>query len=190
MDTKSLTRNFVYSPENSLEVVVINNSEGDYDGYLELNAVIKILSSFVGKNGSTVWANASPSHKLIKNNKHYLHVFGLFKYLQNYNLNNKIHSKEYYTLKKIITDLLSGTQNKTFDPLCEVKTQLCAVQESLNEAISLLNVHVNDSSSQNVNQIKEFVNELQCEHNKKINFITDTILENLKNIKDLMCLNK
>lgn len=102
MDTKSLTRNFVYSPENSLEVVVINNSEGDYDGYLELNAVIKILSSFVGKNGSTVWANASPSHKLIKNNKHYLHVFGLFKYLQNYNLNNKIHSKEYYTLKKLL----------------------------------------------------------------------------------------
>ncbi|AAA66759.1 viral capsid protein [Autographa californica nucleopolyhedrovirus] len=190
----SNTRNFMYSPDSSLEVVIITNSDGDHDGYLELTAAAKVMSPFLSNGSSAVWTNAAPSHKLIKNNKNYIHVFGLFKYLSNYNLNNKKRPKEYYTLKSIISDLLMGAQGKVFDPLCEVKTQLCAIQESLNEAISILNVHSNDAAANppapDINKLQELIQDLQSEYNKKITFTTDTILENLKNIKDLMCLNK
>nr|AIS92845.1 P24 capsid protein [Bombyx mori nucleopolyhedrovirus]WRK23367.1 p24 [Bombyx mori nucleopolyhedrovirus] len=187
----SNTHNFMYSPDNNLEVVIITNSDGDHDGYLELTAAAKIMSPFISNGGSTVWTNAAPSHKLIKNNKNYIHVFGLFKYLSNYNLNNKNRPKEYYVLKSIISDLLMGAQGKVFDPLCEVKTQLCAIQESLNEAISTLNVHAAaNSPAPDINKLQDMIQDLQSEYNKKITFTTDTILENLKNIKDLMCLNK
>ena len=83
----SNTRNFMYSPDSSLEVVIITNSDGDHDGYLELTAAAKVMSPFLSNGSSAVWTNAAPSHKLIKNNKNYIHVFGLFKYLSNYNLN-------------------------------------------------------------------------------------------------------
>ncbi|AGA16278.1 p24 protein [Thysanoplusia orichalcea nucleopolyhedrovirus] len=188
-------RNFKYAPDSSLEVLIITNSDGDHDGYLELTAAAKIMSPFLS-NGSAIWTSAAPSHKLIKNNKNYIHVFGLFKYLSNYNLNNKKHHKEYYTLKSIISDLLIGVQSKVFDPMCEIKTQIIAIQDQLNQVVLLLNDNNNSSNAidcsnaSDVSKLQDLIQDLQCEYNKKITFTTDTILENLKNIRDLMCLNK
>ncbi|ABL76050.1 p24 [Maruca vitrata nucleopolyhedrovirus] len=189
-DTQSVsdTLNFSYSPDSNLEVVIITNSDGDHDGYLELTAAAKLMLPFLSNGGSAVWTNAAPSHKLIKNNKNYIHVFGLFKYLSNYNLNNKKRPKEYYILKSIISDLLTGAQNKAFNPMCEIKTQLCAIHEGVNETISILKV--DDPPVSEINKFQGLIQDLQLEYNKKITFTTDTILENLKNIKDLMCMNK
>nr|AFS51901.1 DekiORF23 [Dendrolimus kikuchii nucleopolyhedrovirus] len=190
---------FTYPPDNSLEVVIITNTAGDHDGYLELSAAVKLFAFFLNNNNSSMlWANVAPSHKLIKNNKKYVHVFSLFKYLCNYNLNAKTHPREYYTIKSVICDLLSGAQGKQFDPMCEIKTQLCAIQQSLNEAIGVLNEHVAEASSPPLSQslqediikTQDLIQALHTEHKTNIKFTTETILENIKNIKDLMCLNK
>ena len=186
------TKKFNYLPDNSLEVVIITNSTNDHDGYLELTAAIKLMSPFLS-NASALWTNAASSHKLTKNNKNYIHVFSLFKYLSNYNLNNKKHPPEYYNIKMIICDLLMGVQSKSFDPLCEIKTQLCAIQESLNETIGTLNNHAtttNVVAPNNVDKLQEIVQNLHMECVNKMTFNTETILENIKNIKDLVCLAK
>ncbi|AKN81030.1 P24 [Lonomia obliqua multiple nucleopolyhedrovirus] len=191
------TQNFNYSPNKTLEVVIITNSAGDHDGYLELTAATKIMSPFLSNNNnnsSALWTSVAPSHKLMKNNKNYIHVFSLFKHLSNYNLNNKNHPPEYYTVKSLICDLLMGMQSKQLDPLCEIKTQLCAIQESLNESIVILNNHV---TANNTNISLDFANKLQetikTQHLDSINkltFGTETILESIKTIKDIMCLSK
>ncbi|AAK85678.1 P24 [Epiphyas postvittana nucleopolyhedrovirus] len=182
-------RTFTYAPDNNLEVIIITNSPNDYDGYLELNGAAKLLAPFLHKSAAALWTNAAPSHKLIRNNKNYLHVFGLFKYLQNYNLHVKSHHPvEYYTIKSIICDLLMGAQSKIFDPLCEIKTQLCAIQESLNEAIITLNNHAANPAP--VGESRELIESLHADYSNKLTFATDTILDNVKSIKDLVCLNK
>lgn len=184
---------FKYSPQDSFEVVIITNAVGDHDGYLELAAAVKLITPFV-PNSSVLWTNAPSSHKLVKGGKNYIHVFSLFKYLSNYNLNNKSHPSEYYTAKSVISDLLLGVQSKAFDPFCEIKTQLCAIQESLNEAIVTLNNHTSESidtaASADVLKLQELFQNIHAEYDKKLTFTTDTILENIKNVKDLLCLNK
>lgn len=181
------TRTFSYAPDSSFEVILITNSPHDHDGYLELGAAARLLAPFQ-KNISAVWSGAAPSHKLIRNNKNYLHVFGLFKYLQNYNLNTPAHPPQYHTIKAVIGDLMTGAQNTAFDPLCEIKTQLCAIQESLNEACATLNAHA--SSSGAPGDAREAVEALHSEYSKRLTFATDTILEHVKSLKDLVCLNK
>ncbi|AUR45057.1 P24 caspid protein [Spilosoma obliqua nucleopolyhedrosis virus] len=193
-DPNSLdTRTFTYAPDNSFEVVIITNAPHDHDGYLELGAAACLLAGFQ-KNVTALWlwTNAAPSHKLIKNNKNYLHVFGLFKCLQNYNLNTKTHPSEYYTIKSIICDLMMGVQCNAFDPLCEIKTQLCVIQESLNEAIETLNKHAaaQPAPIASCEEARELAETLHSEYSKKLTFATDTILDNVKSIKDLVCLNK
>ncbi|AGR56916.1 P24 [Choristoneura occidentalis alphabaculovirus] len=182
------TRTFDYASDSSFEVIIITNAPHDYDGYIELGAAARLLAPFQ-KNISALWTNAAPSHKLTRNNKNYLHVFGLFKYLQNYNLNTKKHPPEYYTIKSVICDLMMGSQGKTFDPLCEIKTQLCAIQESLNEAIVTLNGHAAADPAPRT-EARELVESLHSEYSKKLTFATDTILDHVKSIKDLVCLNK
>lgn len=183
-------RAFNYAPDASFEVIIITNAPNDHDGYLELNAAARLLAPFQ-KNISALWTNAAPSHRLVRNNKNYLHVFGLFKYLQNYNFNAKPHPPEYYTVKSVICDLIAGAQGKTFDPLCEIKTQLCAIQESLNEAIVTLNSHATAEPAPGAPcDARELVETLHSEYSKKLTFATDTILDNVKSIKDLVCLNK
>ncbi|AFY62836.1 viral capsid protein [Samia ricini nucleopolyhedrovirus] len=184
------TRTFSYAPDSSLEVVIITNAPNDHDGYLELSGAARLLAPLLQKGTSGLWAGAAPSHKLIRNNKNYLHVFGLFKYLQNYNLNANAHPPEYFTIKAIICDLLLGVQSKTFDPLCEIKTQLCAIQESLNEAIVTLNSHAAADPGALNEATRELADALHAEYSKKLTFATDTILDHVKSIKDLVCLNK
>ncbi|QBC76008.1 capsid protein [Neophasia sp. alphabaculovirus] len=185
------SRVFNYAPDNSLEVIIITNAPNDHDGYLELSGAARLLAPFLQKSAATLWTNASSSHKLIKNNKNYLHVFGLFRYLQNYNLYTKSHPPEYYTVKAIICDLLLGVQTKTFDPLCEIKTQLCAIQESLNEAIVIINNHASAETPRAPDtEARELAESLHSEYSKKLTFATDTILDHVKSIKDLVCLNK
>nr|UIX56155.1 P24 [Hyphantria cunea nucleopolyhedrovirus]UIX56301.1 P24 [Hyphantria cunea nucleopolyhedrovirus] len=185
------THTFSYAPDSSFEVVIITNAPHDHDGYLEVSAAARLLARFQ-KNVSALWlwTNAAPSHKLVRNNKNYLHVFGLFKYLQNYNLNTKAHPSEYYTVKSIICDLMMGAQCNAFDPLCEIKTQLCAIQESLNEAIQTLNKHAAAQPAAAAPIASELAETLHSEYSKKLTFATDTILDNVKSIKDLVCLNK
>ncbi|QDL57021.1 P24 [Dione juno nucleopolyhedrovirus] len=184
------TRTFAYSPDGGFEVIIITNAPNDHDGYLELGGAARLLAPFQ-KSASVLWTSAAPSHKLIRNNKNYLHVFGLFKYLQNYNLNARAHPPEFYTVKSVICDLLMGAQNKMLDPLVEIKTQLCAVQESLNEAIVILNNHVATEPAQSaILDARELTESLHSEYSKKLTFATDTILDHVKNIKDLVCLNK
>lgn len=98
----------MYFFDSSLEVVIIINLDGDYDGYLELIVVVKVMLFFFSNGSLVVWINVVFLYKLIKNNKNYIYVFGLFKYLLNYNLNNKKCFKEYYIFKLIISDLFMG----------------------------------------------------------------------------------
>jgi hypothetical protein len=190
-DSETLdNRVFNYDPDSNLEVIILTNAPNDHDGYLELNGAARLLAPFLQKSAATLWTNALLSHKLIRNNKNYLHVFGLFKYLQNYNVNTKSHPPEYFTVKAIICDLLLGVQTKTFDPLCEIKTQLCAIQESLNEAIVILNNHTAAEPPAPNTEARELTESLHSEYSKKLTFATDTILDHVKSIKDLVCLNK
>ncbi|ABI13908.1 viral capsid protein [Anticarsia gemmatalis multiple nucleopolyhedrovirus] len=186
------TLTFSYAPDSSLEVIIITNAANDHDGYLEVNGAARLLAPLLQKSASGLWTGAAPSHKLTRNNKNFLHVFGLFKYLQSYNLNASAHPPQYYTVKAIICDLLMGVQTKTFDPLCEIKTQLCAIQESLNEAIVIINNHASAEPpfAPPNTEARELAELLHSEYSKKLTFATDTILDNVKSIKDLVCLNK
>nr|AGS47947.1 capsid protein p24 [Ectropis obliqua nucleopolyhedrovirus] len=118
--------------DDTLEVVIIDNGENDCDGYVELSAAAKLLTPIAtirGFNKAVMWTNVLPSHKLIRNNKNYIHVFALCKYLAMYNLNNSRHPPEYYVLKRLVNDLLMGVQSQMVDPINDIKTQLCTLQE-------------------------------------------------------------
>jgi hypothetical protein len=195
------TENFIYPPDNSLEVVILTSTNGDHDGYLEASAANKLMTPFLN-NSTSLMAAAAPSHKLIKNNKSYIHVFSLFKYLSNYNLNNKNHPPEYYTLKSVICDLLMGVQSKSFDPLCDIKSELYSIQESINGIVAVLNdtenkninnataVYNDAISTGGINSIKETLQAFQTEFINKMTFNTETLLDNVKSVKDLICLTK
>jgi hypothetical protein len=215
MATTTLSQ-FVYPPNNNnLEVVIITNTPNDCDGYLELNAATKLLVPFSGNAlATTVWSNAAPSHKLTKNNKNYLHVFALFKYLASYNLNNArlSHVAEYYILKTIIGDLLAGVQSKSFggngggsgggvfsggndhttfittanNNLDNVKNQLEALQKN----VSSLERKIVDAQQSCSAVLTENLHNLHTQCINKMTFNTETILENVKSIKDLVCLAK
>jgi Baculovirus P24 capsid protein len=193
-ESSSETYNFTYSPDSSLEVVILTNSTGDHDGYLEASAAAKLLAPFASNTFSPL-ANVSPFHKLIKNNKTYIHVFSLLKYLSNYNLNSKTRPVEYYTLKSVICDLLLGAQSKSFDPLTDIKSDLVSIQESINGILAVINnIHVynNDASTTtiDINSLKDILQNSHTECMSKISFSTETLLDNVKAIKDLICMNK
>ncbi|UZE89707.1 P24 [Parapoynx stagnalis nucleopolyhedrovirus] len=194
-ETSSETYNFNYTPDSSLEVVILTNSTGDHDGYLEASAATKLLAPIAGTSFSPL-TNTSPSHKLIKNNKTYIHVFGLLKYLSNYNLNIKNRPLEYYTLKSVICDLLLGVQSKSFDPLSDIKSDLANIQESVNGILAVINnIHVYNNNDVNTttidtNALKDILQNLHTECMSKISFSTETLLDNVKAVKDLICMNK
>lgn len=186
------TQNFNYSPDYSFEVVILTGANGDHDGYLEASAATKLMAPFLGSSFSLL-TSVAPSHKLIKNNKNYIHIFSLFKYLSNYNLNNKNHPPEYYTLKSVICDLLLGVQSKSFDPLFEIKSELYSIQESINGIMAILNnnhVYNDVIPSSDINNFKEILQNLHAECLNKMSFNTETLLDNVKAVKDLICLNK
>nr|AOL56564.1 P24 [Chrysodeixis includens nucleopolyhedrovirus] len=131
----SLQQQFHYDDE-VLEVVIIENNDDDRDGYVELASATKLLAPLVtirNFNKAVLWTNVNASQKLTRNNKNYIHVFALGKYLSSYVLNNKkVHPPQYFVLKRLFCDLIMGAQSQVMDPLNEIKTQLCTLQECLN----------------------------------------------------------
>lgn len=118
-----------------LEVVIIENGEDDRDGYVELTAAAHLIAPLVnirGFNPAVMWANVHNSQKLSRNNKNYVHVFALGKYLSSYRLSsNGAQRPELLTLKQLMCDLLVGAQSQIVDPLVDIKTQLCNLQECI-----------------------------------------------------------
>nr|WUR10725.1 P24 [Calliteara abietis nucleopolyhedrovirus] len=124
---------FQYDDEN-IEVVIIENSEDDRDGYVDLTAAAKLLKPIVtirGFNKAVLWTNVLPAQKLTRNNKNYVHVNALCKYLGVYNLANATHAPQYYVLKRLIGDLIVGAQSSVVDPIQDIKSQLCTLQDCL-----------------------------------------------------------
>ncbi|QEI03699.1 P24 [Rachiplusia nu nucleopolyhedrovirus] len=153
------TQKFQYN-DDVIEVVIIENSEEDRDGYVELSAAAKLLTPLVNiRNFSkaVLWANVSPSQKLTRNSKNYIHVFALGKYLSSYVFTNKVHHPQYYVLKQLFCDLLVGAQSQVVDPLNDIKNQLCSLQECLSSnnhsSMSLSLYQPSDNSSSNGNNL-------------------------------------
>ncbi|ABY65842.1 p24 [Orgyia leucostigma nucleopolyhedrovirus] len=124
---------FQYDDEQ-IEVIIIDNGEEDRDGYVELSAAVRLISPIAtirNFNKAVMWTNVLPCQKLTRNNKNYVHVNALCKYLFTYNLANAKHPHQYYVLKRLIGDLIVGAQSQIVDPIHEIKTQLCTLQECL-----------------------------------------------------------
>ncbi|AKR17388.1 P24 [Urbanus proteus nucleopolyhedrovirus] len=190
-DTQNLsdTSQFLYN-DSVLEVVIIDNGDDDRDGYVELNAVTKLLAPIVsirGFNKSVLWANTLPPQKLVRNNKNYVHVFALCRYFSNLNgaqLKNK--SSEYYIFKQLICDLLIGAQSQIVDPLSDIKNQLCNLQQCISaNGTTNLDTAVNlyqpseqlHSKHINYSELRDIV------HNEFVNVFSN-VSNNLENVKN------
>lgn len=119
-----------------LEVVIIETGEDDRDGYVELSAVAQLITPLVnirGFNAAVMWANVHNSQRLTRNNKNYVHVFALGRYLSSYKLSSeqRVQRPELLVLKQLVCDLLMGAQSQVVDPLVDIKTQLCTLQECI-----------------------------------------------------------
>lgn len=124
---------FQYDDE-SIEVVIIENSENDRDGYVEYSIAARLLAPIVtirGFNKSVLWTNVHSSQKLMRNNKNYIHVFSLCRYMGMYSLSTSCHPHEYYILKQLICDLIIGAQSQMVDPLLDIKKQICTLQDCI-----------------------------------------------------------
>ncbi|AUV65273.1 P24-capsid [Alphabaculovirus myunipunctae] len=208
--------------EHVLEVVIIENGEDDRDGYVELMAVSKLIAPLVnirGFNHAVMWANVIPSQRLTRNNKNYVHVFALGRYLSSYRPSSTHHRHELLALKQLICDLIMGAQSQIVDPLSEIKTQLCTLQECLGNAPPpqqplYQNENLSSSSSlssggknntevwrdilrsehaalfANINGALETIKSMQADLTNKIAFSNDTMLDGFKSIKDVVLRKK
>lgn len=125
-----------------IDVFVVENARDgwvDRDAFVELKAACKLMAPLVHLrhfSPAMLWANTVTSHRLTKNNKNYVHAFSLCKYLANYNMGERAHPSQYYTLKRLLGDLLVGGQNEpapgpTDESLNDIKSRLCSLQECL-----------------------------------------------------------
>ncbi|AXU41611.1 P24 capsid [Spodoptera eridania nucleopolyhedrovirus] len=197
-----------------LEVVIIENGEYDRDGYVELTAACQLIAPLVnirGFNPAVMWANAHNSHKLSRNNKNYVHVFALGKYLSSYKLSSDgAQRPELLTLKQLMCDLLIGAQSQIVDPLVDIKTQLCNLQECIqNGGNGSTTIYQSNSSpydlKNNTNEHEilrdiirsehaslysgisntlDSIKSMQADLTNKIAFSNDTMLDGFKSIKD------
>ncbi|BAC67353.1 capsid protein P24 [Adoxophyes honmai nucleopolyhedrovirus] len=123
---------------DDVEVVIIENGEGDRDGYVELSAAADLLAPIVtmrGFNKAVLWTNVITSQRLTRNNKNYVHVFALCRHLSSVILNGS-HNHHVQLIKRLIADLLIGAQSQIVDPLSDIKNQLCTLQECLTNNVS------------------------------------------------------
>ncbi|QEI03500.1 P24 [Spodoptera cosmioides nucleopolyhedrovirus] len=202
-----------------LEVVIIENGEDDRDGYVELTAACQLIAPLVnirGFNPAVMWANVHNSQKLSRNNKNYVHVFALGKYLSSYRLSsNGGQRPELLTLKQLMCDLLVGAQSQIVDPLVDIKTQLCNLQECIQNGgngstIYQSNVQYDSNNSKggnnndNVELLRDIIRSehaslyssistaldniksMQADLTNKIAFSNDTMLDGFKSIKDIV----
>ncbi|ACO53575.1 p24 [Euproctis pseudoconspersa nucleopolyhedrovirus] len=198
---------FKYDNE-SIEVVIIENGDDDRDGYVELNAAAKLIAPIAtirGFNKAVLWTNVLPSHKLVKNNKNYVHVFALCKYLSLYNLSTKRHKNEYYIIKRLVSDLIVGAQSEIIDPINDIKNQLCNLQECISGGSAGMyhsTTTPNPASSiecfkemlrhemLNVNNALDNIKSMQSDFTNKLAFSNDTMLDSFKSIKDIIIRKK
>lgn len=160
-DVKEIAHYRYDDDDEDIEVIVIENGNDDRDGYVEVASAIKLLSPLVtirGFNRTIFWNNVHPSQKLTRNNKNYIHVFALSRYLATYNLSNRQHPSQYYVLKRLISDLIIGAQSQIVDPLSDIKKQLCTIQECVGTGVANNNNNTNvvnmpSSSTSSSNQI-------------------------------------
>lgn len=204
-----------------LEVVIIENGEDDRDGYVELTAAAQLLAPLVsirGFNPAVLWANVHNSQRLTRNNKNYVHAFALGRYLSAYNMssNGGGHRPELLVLKQLICDLLMGAQSHVVDPLQDIKTQLCTLQECLTGGQSsgvASNIYQPNNNSYdimnnntetlreilrsehaillaNISGALETIKSIQSDLTNKLAFGNDTMLDGFKSIKDAISRKK
>lgn len=201
--------------DKTLEVVILENGDDDRDGYVELIAAAQLIAPLVnirGFNPSVMWANVHNSQKLTRNNKNYIHVFALGKYLSSYKLsaNGAPQRPEMLTLKQLMCDLLMGAQSQVIDPLSDIKTQLCNLQECISNNNSTSTIYQSKSSYDkntssndnemlrdiirsehaslysNISNALDNIKSMQADLTNKIAFSNDTMLDGFKSIKDVM----
>ncbi|AXS67770.1 p24 [Cryptophlebia peltastica nucleopolyhedrovirus] len=208
---------FHYNDE-SIEVVIIENGEDDRDGYIELGAAADLLAHIVtirGFNKAVLWANVIPSQRLTRNNKNYVHVFTLCKYLATLNLASSINTQQLSLIKRIVCDLMMGVQSQVVDPLSDIKSQICHIKDCLTNGApksdspdSIYQPTVYDSSSSwtdslrdllrnehntllsNFNLALENIKSLQIDLTNKLAYSNDTMLDNFKSLKDMIVRKK
>ncbi|QAT90297.1 P24 [Spodoptera exempta nucleopolyhedrovirus] len=213
VETNNLVQ-FQYN-DKLLEVVIIENGEDDRDGYVELTAaaqLVKPICNIRGFNPAVMWTNVHSSQRLTRNNKNYVHVFALGKYLSSYRLSSSAQPPELFTLKQLICDLLMGAQSQVVDPLNDIKTQLCNLQECISGGGNGNIVMSNDKSNiyqsydteiirdilrsehaslyANINNALDTLKNMQADLTNKLAFSNDTMLDGFKSIKDMMNRNK
>ncbi|AIE47742.1 p24 [Peridroma alphabaculovirus] len=204
--------------DQQIEVVIIENGDDDRDGYVELSAAARLLAPLVsirGFNQAVMWANVIPSHKLSRNGKNYVHAFALGRYLSSYRLaTDKPPAPELHVLKQMFCDLIMGAQSQVIDPLADIKTQLCTLQDcivsgngnaiyqSSSSSSSGNGAAAYDSGQQeawretlrsenlslfsNINAVLETIRNMQVDLTNKLAFSNDTMLDGFKSIKDLI----
>ncbi|ADB84450.1 P24 [Apocheima cinerarium nucleopolyhedrovirus] len=187
---------FQYDDE-LIEVLIIENGNDDRDGYVELSAATKLLSPIVnirGFNKAVLWTNLLPCHKLTRNNKNYVHVLGICKYLSMYNLStNNQTNGVLITIKRLVSDLLMGAQSQIIDPITEIKTQLCTLQECLmtnasnGPIVSGMQMYQPNSTTNPVsydnNTVIDSVRDVLRQESANIVSNINVSLENIKNLQ-------
>lgn len=213
--TADTSTEFQYD-DQTLEVVIIENGEDDRDGYIELTAAAKLIAPLVnirGFNHAVLWANVIASQRLTRNNKHYVHVFALGRYLSSYKLTSP-NKREVQAVKQLICDLIIGAQSHLVDPLVDIKTQLCTLQECLNNnsgmyqsnpPVASFETAIPNNSTEiwrdilrsehtalfaNIGGALETIKSMQADLTNKIAFSNDTMLDGFKSIKDMMLRKK
>ncbi|AKN80606.1 P24 [Perigonia lusca single nucleopolyhedrovirus] len=202
-NTTNGSQHFQYD-DSLLEVVIIDNGEDDRDGYVELLAATKLLSPLVtmrGFNKAVLWTNVIPSQKLTRNNKNYIHVFALGKYISMYNMStSEPRPAEYYVLKRLISDLLIGVQSNVIDPLADIKTQLCTLQDCISSTGGVVmagsasgNSEIYQSSSSSSFAVPappiqtpinyDFFKDVVCQENAALLSHINTGLESIRNLQ-------
>ncbi|AGR56871.1 p24 [Hemileuca sp. nucleopolyhedrovirus] len=189
------TQHFQYEDE-TIEVVIIENGEDDRDGYVEITSATKLVSPIVtirGFNKAVLWTNAMPFQKLTRNNKNYVHVFALCKYLSMYNLSsNSVHPPQYYVLKRLICDLIIGAQSQVIDPIDDIKNQLCTLQQCINNGIGNGNVMaagvyqpttVDTGTTSANNNWTEYIRDMLRYENSSLLTNITTSLDNIKSLQ-------
>jgi hypothetical protein len=134
--------------DDSIDVFVFETENGEKDGFADGAVVSKLLAPLVGVRNwgqMMLLSNATPSMKLVRNGKHYVHALLICKYLAETTHNSL---PEFHFLRRLVVDLLNGIQaeqplnivnlrDDTKDHLLDIKNQLCTVHESIISAQSV-----------------------------------------------------
>ncbi|ADD73831.1 P24 [Lymantria xylina nucleopolyhedrovirus] len=197
-------------PNETLEVLIIENGDDDRDGYVEVGGAARLLAPLVtirNFNAAVLWANTVSSQKMTRQSKNFVHVFAIARYLSGYNLSAANRPAEYYLMKRLICDLLLGAQGQNVDPLADIKSQLCTLQECLGvspgsqiyapttEPASLYGLEsslekLSDSMRAELSAITERLKSIHMDLTSKLAFSNDAMLDTFKSLKDLVLRKK